>query len=41
VKAALKSRDGFWFGWSGKVTKEPAAQPTTVEVDLRQGMIED
>ena len=33
VKAALKARDGFWFGWSGKVTDEPTAQPTTVEVN--------
>jgi trehalose 6-phosphate synthase len=33
VKAALKNRDGFWFGWSGKVTEEPTAQPTTVEVN--------
>jgi trehalose 6-phosphate synthase len=33
VKAALKTRDGFWFGWSGKVTEEPTAQPTTVEVN--------
>jgi trehalose 6-phosphate synthase len=32
VKAALKNRDGFWFGWSGKVTEEPTAQPTTVEM---------
>ena len=33
VKAALKARDGFWFGWSGKVIDEPTAQPTTVEVN--------
>src|SRR5580698_6996761 len=33
VKAALKARDGFWFGWSGKVTDEPTVQPTTVEVN--------
>jgi len=33
VKAALKNRDGFWFGWSGRVTEEPPAQPTTVKVN--------
>jgi trehalose 6-phosphate synthase len=33
VKAALKHHDGLWFGWSGKVTEEPAAQPTSVEVN--------
>src|SRR5271166_3745346 len=33
VKAALKNRDGFWFGWSGRVTEERTAQPTTVKVN--------
>jgi trehalose 6-phosphate synthase len=33
VKAALKNRDGMWFGWSGNVTDEPDAQPQTVEVN--------
>ena len=33
VKAALKNRNGVWFGWSGKVTDEPATEPRTVEVN--------
>ena len=33
VKAALKNRNGVWFGWSGKVTDEPASAPRTVEVN--------
>jgi trehalose 6-phosphate synthase len=33
VKAALKSRNGIWFGWSGKVTEQPTAEPTTVDVN--------
>ena len=33
VKAALKNRDGVWFGWSGKVTEEPSAEPRVVEVN--------
>jgi len=33
VKAALKHRDGMWFGWSGKVTDEPAKEPTVIEVN--------
>ena len=27
VKAALKNRNGMWFGWSGKVTDEPTGEP--------------
>ena len=23
VKAALKNRNGMWFGWSGKVAEQP------------------
>ena len=30
VKAALKNRDGLWFGWSGNVTDEPAGEPRVV-----------
>ncbi len=33
VKAALKNRDGMWFGWSGNVTDEPDGEPRTVEVN--------
>ncbi len=33
VKAALKNRDGVWFGWSGKVSDEPALTPRTVDVN--------
>jgi trehalose 6-phosphate synthase len=33
VKAALKNRDGMWFGWSGAVTDEPTGEPRTVEVN--------
>ena len=33
VKAALKNRDGLWFGWSGNVTDEPAGEARTVEVN--------
>jgi trehalose 6-phosphate synthase len=32
VKAALKNRDGMWFGWSGNVTDEPTGEPRIVEV---------
>ncbi len=30
VHAALKSRPGLWFGWSGKVDDGPAVEPQTV-----------
>ena len=33
VKAALKNRDGLWFGWSGKVTDEQTGEPRAVEVN--------
>ena len=33
VKAALKNRNGMWFGWSGEVSDEPNAQPKAVEVN--------
>jgi len=36
VNAALKGRDGIWFGWSGKVTEDRAApRPTVVERQRR------
>jgi trehalose 6-phosphate synthase len=33
VKAALKNRDGLWFGWSGKVADEHTGEPRTVDVN--------
>ena len=33
VKAALKNRNGLWFGWSGRVTEEAASEVRTVEVN--------
>ncbi|MBV8323654.1 MAG: trehalose-6-phosphate synthase, partial [Hyphomicrobiales bacterium] len=33
VKAALKNRNGLWFGWSGTVTDEPTGEARTVEVN--------
>ena len=33
VKAALKNRNGVWFGWSGKVTDEPSSVPGMVEAN--------
>ena len=33
VHAALKSRPGLWFGWSGKIDDGPAVEPETVERD--------
>ena len=33
VKAALKSRAGLWFGWSGAVTEEPTGEPRIVEIN--------
>ena len=27
VKAALKNRNGMWFGWSGKVSEESNEEP--------------
>ena len=31
--AALKNRDGLWFGWSGKVTDEQTGEPRAVDVN--------
>ena len=33
VKAALKNRDGLWFGWSGEIAKSASTEPRTVEVN--------
>ncbi len=33
VHAALKSRPGLWFGWSGRIDDGPAVEPQTVERD--------
>ncbi|MBV9288487.1 MAG: alpha,alpha-trehalose-phosphate synthase (UDP-forming) [Hyphomicrobiales bacterium] len=33
VKAALKNRNGLWFGWSGNVTDEATGETRTVEVN--------
>jgi trehalose 6-phosphate synthase len=33
VKAALKNRDGLWFGWSGKVTDQATGEPKIVDVN--------
>ena len=33
VKAALKNRNGMWFGWSGKVSDPPPSEPQVVEVN--------
>src|SRR5580704_3849216 len=33
VKAVLKNQKGMWFGWSGKVTDQPAIEPRTLEVN--------
>ena len=33
VKAALKNRDGLWFGWSGRIEETPEKEPRIVEVN--------
>ena len=33
VKAALKNRDGLWFGWSGKVNDDANTEPRIVDVN--------
>ena len=36
VNAALKQREGIWFGWSGRVAEDgAAAQPTVVRRQRR------
>src|SRR6516164_6537083 len=49
VKAALKNRNGMWFGWSGKISEEPNGVPhvadvnkiTYVLIDLSQNDIQE
>jgi trehalose 6-phosphate synthase len=33
VKAVLKTRNGLWFGWSGKIDDNPAKEPRTIEIN--------
>ena len=33
VKAALKNRNGMWFGWSGKVSEESNEEPQVVDIN--------
>jgi trehalose 6-phosphate synthase len=33
VKAALKTRNGLWFGWSGKFNESPANEPRILELN--------
>jgi trehalose 6-phosphate synthase len=33
VKAALKNRNGLWFGWSGKIDDQPGNEPRTIVVN--------
>jgi trehalose 6-phosphate synthase len=33
VKAALKTRSGLWFGWSGKINESAVSEPRTIEVN--------
>jgi trehalose 6-phosphate synthase len=33
VKAVLKTRNGLWFGWSGKIDEDPAKEPRIVEIN--------
>jgi trehalose 6-phosphate synthase len=33
VKAALKNREGLWFGWSGKTEEAPSIEPRTIDVN--------
>ncbi len=33
VKAALKNRNGLWFGWSGDIAEAPSTQPRTIEIN--------
>ena len=49
VKAALKNQNGMWFGWSGKMTDQPASEPRThqvnkvtyVQIDLSKSDIQE
>ena len=33
VKAVLKNQSGMWFGWSGKVTDQPASEARTLKIN--------
>ena len=39
VNAALKQREGVWFGWSGKVSEDDALPPPTVTERRRRTYI--
>ena len=39
INAALKQRDGIWFGWSGRVAEDDAAEPPTVVERQRRTFI--
>ena len=38
VKAALKNRDGLWFGWSGEIAEEPTRRAATRSTSTRSPM---
>jgi len=40
VGAAMKERDGLWFGWSGKIADDPAP-PMSIEHDAVQYVVTD
>ena len=41
LRKTLAEREGFWFGWSGKLTPTPAADATFEDIDgLRVGKID-
>jgi trehalose 6-phosphate synthase len=41
LKQPLTEREGFWFGWSGKLVENPAAEARFAEVEgLRVGVID-
>jgi trehalose 6-phosphate synthase len=33
VKAALKNRDGPWFGWAARSLTKPTGKPRTVDIN--------
>ena len=39
IHAALKNRDGIWFGWSGRVAEDDTAAPPTVVERQRQSFV--
>ncbi|HTM76693.1 MAG TPA: trehalose-6-phosphate synthase, partial [Devosia sp.] len=41
LRKTLTKREGFWFGWSGKLTEKPSAEAVFEEIDgLRIGKID-